>query len=75
MTDIPIQKMIECPLKRGEGMILTNRQIRETCEREEIVISPFELRQIQPASYDFRVGEQKVEPSRLRSGRRQTSRD
>lgn len=39
-------------------MILTDRQIRETCEREDIVISPFDLSQIQPASDDFRVGEQ-----------------
>lgn len=58
MTDVPIQKMVECPLKRGEGMIVTDRQIRETCEREDIVISPFDLSQIQPASDDFRVGEQ-----------------
>lgn len=44
-------------------MILTDRQIRETCEREDIVISPFALSQIQPASYDFRVGEQGITTS------------
>lgn len=44
-------------------MILTDRQIRETCERGEILIKPFEGKQIQPASYDLRVGEQGITTS------------
>ena len=44
-------------------MILTDRQLQETCERGEIEISPFEVKQIQPASYDLRVGEQGITTS------------
>lgn len=39
-------------------MLLTDRQIQEAHEKKEITINPFEDRQIQPASYDLRVGEQ-----------------
>jgi len=39
-------------------MILTDRQIREAVHKGEIVIDPFEDKQVQPASYDLRVGEQ-----------------
>lgn len=38
-------------------MILTDRQIREVCQKGDIVIEPFDERQIEPATYDFRVGE------------------
>lgn len=44
-------------------MILTDRQISEACEREDIKISPFEDNQIQPASYDLRVGEHGITTS------------
>ena len=37
-------------------MILTDRQIRETRQRGEIAIEPFEESQVQPATYDLRVG-------------------
>lgn len=38
-------------------MILTDRQIREVCHKGDIVIKPFDEGQIEPATYDFRVGE------------------
>ncbi len=44
-------------------MILSDRQIRETVKKKEILIEPFEERQVQPASYDFRVGEQGITTS------------
>lgn len=37
-------------------MILTDRQIREAIEAGDIVIEPFDEKQIQPATYDLRVG-------------------
>ena len=37
-------------------MVLTDRQIKEAVQRGDIVIEPFEMSQVQPASYDFRVG-------------------
>lgn len=39
-------------------MILTYQQIREAHEKREIEITPFEEGQLQPATYDLRVGEQ-----------------
>ena len=39
-------------------MILTDRQIREAHEKGDIVIEPFDEGQIEPATYDLRVGEQ-----------------
>jgi len=39
-------------------MILTDRQILEAHQNGGIVIKPFEEKQIQPATYDLRVGEQ-----------------
>ena len=38
-------------------MILTDRQIREAYVGGDIIIDPFEEKQLQPATYDFRVGE------------------
>jgi len=39
-------------------MILTDRQIREAYKAGDIFIDPFKESQIQPATYDLRVGEQ-----------------
>lgn len=39
-------------------MILTDRQIREACEKGDIVIDPFDEDQVEAATYDLRVGEQ-----------------
>jgi dCTP deaminase len=39
-------------------MILTNRQIEEAYRKGDILINPFEARQVQAATYDFRVGAQ-----------------
>lgn len=39
-------------------MILTDRQIQEACEKGDIVIEPFDAKQIQAATYDLRVGDQ-----------------
>ncbi len=39
-------------------MILTDRQIQEACEKGDIVIKPFDAKQIQAATYDLRVGDQ-----------------
>lgn len=39
-------------------MILTDRQIREALDRGDIFIEPFDDKQVQPATYDLRVGEQ-----------------
>jgi dCTP deaminase len=39
-------------------MILSDGQIKEACEEGDILITPFDERQIQPASYDLRVGSQ-----------------
>lgn len=44
-------------------MILTDRQIEEACQAQHITITPFEKQQIQPASYDFRVGEDGITTS------------
>jgi len=41
-------------------MILTNKQIEETYRRGEILIEPFEQRQVEAATYDLRVGSQGV---------------
>ena len=37
-------------------MILSDRQIEEAVENRRIVVEPFEREQVQPASYDLRVG-------------------
>lgn len=47
-------------------MILTDRQIQDAVERREIVIDPFDVTQIQPASYDLRVGDQAATTSSKR---------
>ncbi|MCK4827210.1 dCTP deaminase [bacterium] len=39
-------------------MILTDRDIQEACEKQEILIDPFESNQVQGATYDLRVGKQ-----------------
>ena len=39
-------------------MILSDKQILEAIESDNIVIDPFDKNQIQPASYDLRVGKQ-----------------
>ena len=39
-------------------MILTDRQIREACEADEITIDPFDDGQVQATTYDLRVGGQ-----------------
>jgi len=39
-------------------MILNDKQIKEAYQKGDIVINPFDEKQIQPASYDFRLGEQ-----------------
>ncbi len=39
-------------------MILTDRQIREACNAKDIIIDPFDEGQVQPATYDLRVGNQ-----------------
>ena len=39
-------------------MILSDRRIEEAVENGRIVIEPFERKQVQPASYDLRVGNQ-----------------
>ncbi len=39
-------------------MLLTDRQIEEAHRRGDIVINPFETKQLQPATYDLRVGDQ-----------------
>ena len=39
-------------------MILTDRQILETYRQGDVVIEPFDEKQIQGATYDLRVGEQ-----------------
>lgn len=44
-------------------MILTDSQIRKACEIGELKIDPFEDRQVQPASYDLRVGDQGITSS------------
>lgn len=38
-------------------MILTDQQIRQAVEDGDIVIKPFDDKQVQPATYDLRVGE------------------
>src|SRR5438105_1417418 len=44
-------------------MILTDHQIKEACGKGDLKIEPFENRQLQPASYDLRVGEQGITTS------------
>lgn len=39
-------------------MILTDNKIREAVKKEDIFIEPFEEKQLQPATYDLRMGEQ-----------------
>lgn len=39
-------------------MLLTDKQIREACKAGDISIEPFEDSQVQPATYDLRVGAQ-----------------
>lgn len=39
-------------------MILTDRQIKDAIRNCEVVIEPYEENQIQPASYDLRIGSQ-----------------
>lgn len=50
-------------IRREHDMILTDQQIRETNQRRDIQIEPFDDGQIQPASYDLRVGEQGITTS------------
>lgn len=45
-------------------MILNHQEILAAVGRGEIIIKPFDKRQVQPASYDFRVGRQGVSASR-----------
>ena len=45
-------------------MILTDKMIRQACSDKAISISPFESGQIQPASYDLRVGPEAAVSSR-----------
>jgi dCTP deaminase len=47
----------------SEPMILTDRQITEARARGDITIEPFDEKQIQPASYDLRVGDQGITTS------------
>lgn len=42
----------------GAKMLLTDRQIGEAHENGDIRIEPFDEKQLQPATYDLRVGEQ-----------------
>lgn len=44
-------------------MILTDRQITEAQSKGDINIEPFDERQLQPASYDLRVGDQGITTS------------
>jgi dCTP deaminase len=44
-------------------MIVTDLQLREAYENGEIVIDPFDDTQVQPASYDLRIGEQGITTS------------
>jgi dCTP deaminase len=44
-------------------MILTDRQIAEARTKGDLKIEPFEEKQLQPASYDLRVGEQGITTS------------
>jgi dCTP deaminase len=44
-------------------MILTDRQILESHRRGEILIEPFDEKQVQAASYDLRLGEQGITTS------------
>jgi dCTP deaminase len=44
-------------------VILSDRQIREAVKGGELSIEPFDERQIQPATYDLRVGEQGITTS------------
>jgi dCTP deaminase len=44
-------------------VILTDRQIAEAQSKGDIKIEPFEERQLQPASYDLRVGDQGITTS------------
>src|SRR5271157_4329573 len=39
-------------------MILNYQQIIDTCKSNDIVIDPFDVKQVQGATYDLRVGEQ-----------------
>ena len=50
-------------LKRWK-MILTDRQIKEASDSGDIIIDPFEEKQIQAASYDLRIGKQGATASR-----------
>lgn len=44
-------------------MILSDGQIREAYENGDILLAPFDEKQIQPASYDLRVGKEAVTTS------------
>lgn len=44
-------------------MILSDRQITEAQENGDITITPFNSKQVQPASYDLRVGDQGITTS------------
>ena len=44
-------------------MILSDGQIKEAYENGDILINPFDENQVQPASYDFRVGKEAVTTS------------
>ena len=41
-------------------MLPTHRRIREACRQGDIEIEPFDGRQIQPATYDFGIGDQEA---------------
>ena len=45
---------------KGLGMILVDKQIGEVVAAEHVRIDSFEAKQIQPASYDLRVGAQGI---------------
>lgn len=44
-------------------MLMTDGQIRDVCAKGELNIEPFDEKQLQPASYDLRVGEQGITTS------------
>jgi len=41
-------------------MILTGEYIKESVERKDIIIDPFDSKQLNPTSYDLRLGDQVV---------------
>jgi dCTP deaminase len=45
-------------LNGGNAMILNNKQIEEAYRKGDIIINPYDEKQVQAATYDFRVGAQ-----------------